>query len=393
MSNTVLEHTVPSEKNIESFLRGEGSLEFKSAFSIDIDNARVVTRQTNDDGEGGEQQFLAIRGVATTAETDDNGVEVVGDALRSMPDDFSRRTTVLFNHDFHMPIGRLIPGESTRFVGGKNTRVVVDPVLIDVDARLQTGQRVVDAIERGTLNKFSFAWSTRDGIVVFTRDFFATATDEELESLGLDPEEDVAGSFRIGSENAPRIRVFSLTAVELSVVSVPADSGAGFGMANFSRNFERAFSRYQKSQGGQIHVPNNFRRDENGEIVVPIVGGGISPGLLSKTVERREEKSPYEGIGTIDRPWDAASARSRLESFDFVFESPMETLDVVDGKLVSNINGLRAATRDFDGNEQVREHLFRLYTEVHGVDPEDVPVALRQCEQNTPKKEVNQERE
>lgn len=436
MPNYGLEHTVPSEEKIEAFLRGEGSLDFRSAFRINTDDAKIVTRQAGD-GSGEERQFLAIRGTATTAETDDNGVEVVPGALRSMPDDFSRRTTVLFNHDVDMPIGRLLAGESTKFVGGRDSRVEVNPVLIDVDVRLQTGQRVVDAIERGTLDKFSFAWSTRDGIVVFTEDFWAKATAKEIADMGLD-EEDVIGSFRIGSDAAPRIRVFSLTAVELSVVSVPADAGAGFGMAGFARNFERAVSRYSRNAGGQIHIPERFQRDENGELAVPIIGGragsrivsakeymshfteeeperapvqevarevaqilvrdyGLSLTTEEKVVEdpQEEVREIYTDLGATERPWDQAAARARTAGLleEVPFAEEYFHYDVIDGRLVSNLLGLRAVVRDLDAqvSEDARTHLFRVYTEVHGVDPEEVPAALRECE--TTPEEVTQERE
>lgn len=445
MPKTALEHTIPSEESIEAFLRGEGDLKFRSAFGIDLDSARLVSRQAG--GSDEEKRFLAIKGVATTAETDDNGVEIIGNALRSLPDDFSRRTTVLFNHDVNMPIGRLIANESTKFIGGRNPRVEVNPVLIDVDAELRTGQRVVDAIERGTLDKFSFAWSTKDGIVVFTKDAFAGATDKELEDLGLDPDEDVRWSFRIGLESAPKIRVFSITGVELSIVSVPADAGAGFGMASFSRNFEKAFARFSKGKGGSsILVPENYKRDEEGEIIIPIVGGAISSrGITRSQLETlssrlsagsdnsetevgvsedrvreivREEvgemvkaseevnapiEHSYDQMGVTDRPWDEDAAGDRYLAWRVAgnttpFTPARHTYDVVDGELVSNVNALRVLASGFseypesEFKAELRKHLFRLYTEVHGVDSEDVPTALKECEINTPEG-VNQERE
>lgn len=409
MADTVLEHAVPSEEKIERFLRGEDSLDFRSTFGIDTSDARYVERQVGD--EEVTKQFLAVRGVATTAKEDDNGVEVVPDALKSMPNDFSRRTTVLFNHNVDMPIGRLVPGESAKFVGGRNARVEVDPVLIDVDVRLQTGQRIVDAIERGTLNRFSFAWSTRDGIVVFGPNFFAGATDDEVEDLGLDPDE-VFSSFRIGIENAPFVRVFSLTAVELSVVSVPADAGAGFGMASFSRNLEAALSRYSRDQGGQVLVPENYRQDASGRIAIPVAGGRIGPqafdydertGTVSdQTIDMGSLRSvvaeivedvldardsvtlanrgnvPFQETPAIDRPWDAGAAINRVEEWakgnddeldlenEDHFDRFMQAFthytgdgtakadfalphhDFVDGELVSNFRGVVAAARRFN---------------------------------------------
>ena len=279
------EFQLPSEEQFEAFLRGESDLEFRSLTDINVDGARYVKRQVGNQ----EVEFLAVKGIATTAAIDDNGVEVTPDALRSLPRDFERRNTLLFNHNPDFPIGTV---GAAKFVNGANgrklqrpARVDVNPVLIDTDARLPTGQRVVDAVEREILSKFSFAWSTRDGIIVFGP--HKGVDKEEIEALGLDAEDSFA--FRIGSDNSPQIRVNSLVGVELSVVSVPADAAAEFG-ARFQRNLNLALDRYVDSRNGII-VPESYQEDSEGRILVPVSGFRA---LDTEEVEEREVETEVE---------------------------------------------------------------------------------------------------
>jgi hypothetical protein len=282
----VNEFQLPSEEQIESFLRGESDLEFRSLTDINVDGARYVTRKIRDE----DVEFLAVKGIATTAAIDDNGVEVTPDALKSLPADFKRRNTLLFNHNPDMPIGTI---GGAKFVNGANgrklsrpARVDVNPVLIDTEARLPTGQRVVTAVERGTLSKFSFAWSTRDGIIVFGP--HKGVDKEEIEALGLDAEESFA--FRIGSDNSPQIRVNSLVGVELSIVSVPADAAAEFG-ARFQRHLDTAIERYADKRNG-IFVPESYQEDPDGRILVPI--SGFRALAASEEPEEREVETEVE---------------------------------------------------------------------------------------------------
>jgi hypothetical protein len=289
----VNEFQLPSEEQVESFLRGESDLEFRSLTDINIDGARYVKRKINNE----EVEFLAVKGIATTAAIDDNGVEVIPDALKSLPADFKRRNTLLFNHNPDFPIGTI--GQA-KFVNGANgrklsrpARVDVNPVLIDTEARLPTGQRVVTAVERGTLSKFSFAWSTRDGIIVFGPR--KSVDDEEIEALGLEAKDSFA--FRIGSDSAPQIRVNSLVGVELSVVSVPADAAAEFG-ARFQRNLDTAIERHMDSRNG-IFVPESYQEDDDGRILVPVSGFRALAAEEAADEEREVETEVEEPEGEV----------------------------------------------------------------------------------------------
>ena len=309
------EFQLPSEDQFESFLRGESDLEFRSLTDINVEGAKYVTRRVGNQ----DVEFLAVKGIATTAAIDDNGVEVIPDALKSLPRDFERRNTLLFNHNPDFPIG-LIGG--AKFVNGANgrklqrpARVDVNPVLIEIEARLPTGMRVVDAVERGILSKFSFAWSTRDGIIVFGPS--KGVEKEEIEALGLDA--DGAFAFRIGTENSPQIRVNSLVGVELSIVSVPADAAAEFG-ARFQRNLNTALARYADRRNG-IVVPESYQEDEDGRILVPISGfralAADDVGLgdeLKREVETAEESETEPEVKTEERNVNEIVVRIQIDS-------------------------------------------------------------------------------
>ncbi len=280
------EFQLPTEEQFEAFLRGEHELEFRSHTDINTDSARYVKREIR----GKEVEFLAVKGVVTTAAIDDNGVEVTPDALRSIPADFQKRNTLLFNHNSEFPIGTI---GATKFVNGANgrklkrpARVDVNPVLIDIEARLPTQQRVVDAVERGTLSKFSFSWATKDGIIVFGPD--KGVDPAEIEALGIDPKE--AWGFRIGLDNAPKIRVNRLVGVELSIVSVPADAAAEFS-ARFQRGLSNALERYADKRNG-IFVPESYQEDSEGRILVPV--SGFRALAANEVVEEREVEAEVE---------------------------------------------------------------------------------------------------
>ncbi len=317
------EFQLPSEDDFEAFLRGESDLEFRSLTDINVDGARYVKRQVGSQ----EVEFLAVKGIATTAAIDENGVEVTPDALKSLPRDFERRSTLLFNHNPDFPIG--VIGKA-KFVNGANgrklqrpARVDVNPVLIDTEAMLPTGMRVVDAVERGILSKFSFAWSTKDGIIVFGPN--KGVDKEEIEALGLDA--DGSFAFRIGTENSPQIRVNSLVGVELSVVSVPADAAAEFG-ARFKRNLNSALARHADSRSG-IVVPESYQEDADGRILVPISGFRAlsgAEGTLEREVETEVEESETElEVLTEERNFNEIIVRVQIDS-DVLAEEIVRTV-------------------------------------------------------------------
>lgn len=318
------EFQLPSEDQFEAFLRGESDLEFRSFTDINVDGARYIKRQVGTQ----EVEFLTVKGVVTTAAIDDNGIEITPDALRSLPADFQRRNTLLFNHNLDFPIG--VIGKA-KFVNGANgrklqrpARVDVNNVLIDTDARLPTGMRVVDAVEREILSKFSFSWSTRDGIIVFGP--HKGVEDEEIEALGLVAKDSFA--FRIGSENSPQIRVNSLVGVELSVVSVPADAAAEFG-ARFQRNLNSALSRYVDSRNG-IMIPESYQEDSEGRILVPISGfralAGAEGTLEEREVETETEESETElEVLTEERHVNEIVVRIQIDS-DVIAENLIRSI-------------------------------------------------------------------
>lgn len=244
-TDTALSGAAFSEERLERFVRGEEDLDFRTPFQIRTD--KLSMRVSDGDSDDAPQQ-LHITGIATTSDTDSNGVTVIPSALRSLPRNFKSRSTLLFNHDFNMPIGRI--GKS-KFVEDGDEAFVEVEAFVNVDARNpQTGMRFADDIENGTLSKFSFAWSTRDGEMIFKK---TKHEDEEEE------DKDVLFRFKFGLDHAPEIIVRKLEAVELSVVSVPADAGAEFAVRNMQRSLSSIAQRFVWDEEKGIMIPKPVR--------------------------------------------------------------------------------------------------------------------------------------
>jgi len=259
-----LSNTFTDEK-IEKFLRGEGELESRTMFNID--ERGWVERKSQEDGS--TSNFLRIKGVATTSAVDDNGVEIVASALRTLPKDFEDRNTVLFNHNTDFPIGKVV---SSRYVNGRSGSPSRVEVIVDIDPEqpATNGQPVGRLIENDIVSKFSFAWSTKRGEIVVEK------TKEEKEE---EKDDNIAYSFKFGSDYAPRILIYALRAVELSTVTVPADADSVFGTAAFSRSLGSYLERHQ----------NEWTRNESG-LVVP-----VQPVRVIRKMEPRIIKRSTEG--------------------------------------------------------------------------------------------------
>lgn len=244
------------DSKIEKFLRGEEELEARTMFSFE--ERGWVERKSSEDGS--TSNFLRIKGIATTSAVDDNGVEVVPSALKTLPKDFEARDTVLFNHNTDFPIGKVVSSRYVNSRGGNPARVEV-VVDIDPEQPATNGQPVGRLIENGIVSKFSFAWSTKKGEIIF----------EKQEEEEEEQPENVAYSWKFGSDYSPKILVYALRAVELSTVTVPADADSIFGTASFSRSIGSYLERHQ----------NEWTRTETG-LVVP-----VQPKRLIKKMEPR----------------------------------------------------------------------------------------------------------
>lgn len=240
--NSLLTGVDFSEEKLEKFVRGEGELDFRTPFSIERDKMDLETREAKD---GKERLFLRVQGVATTSDTDANGVSVIPSALRSLPQDFATRNTLLFNHNSDAPIGVIGPSRYVE-LSKENSHVDVE-AFVSTEARsMQTGRRFVDMIEDGTLSKFSFAWATNDGEVVIRK---------RGEDKSEEEDDDVLFRYSFGLDHMPDIIVRSLTAVELSVVSVPADAAAEFAVRSLRRNLSSVVQRFAWDNDSGLLVP------------------------------------------------------------------------------------------------------------------------------------------
>lgn len=235
-----------SEERLERFARGEEDLDFRTPFMMDRSSLKLTRAGENEDGP----QQLRVRGLATTSDTDSNGVKVIASALKSLPRNFKARSTLLFNHNYNAPIGRI--GRAQYVATDEHTAHVEVEAFVNVDARNQiTGMRFVDDIESGTLSKFSFAWATRDGEILMRKQKKKKASEDE--------DDDILWRYQFGLDHAPEILVRSLEATELSVVSVPADAAAEFAARNLRRSLSSVAQRFAWDKETGMLLPEGSR--------------------------------------------------------------------------------------------------------------------------------------
>lgn len=114
----------------------------------DVVDSRDITfhMQIKGFGDEGDPNTLAVVGYANTNVTDRVGDLVEPDAFRSGLDAYMRNPIVLFNHDIHKPIGKVI--EAVIDDVGLRVKVLIDRTL-------EWGSRVADMVTKGILNAFS----------------------------------------------------------------------------------------------------------------------------------------------------------------------------------------------------------------------------------------------
>lgn len=236
---------------------------FKSANQI---------RSLHDHAEDEEASvFLRIGGVITSAGRDDNGVALTASAIRTLPQDFQARTTLLFNHQQNTAIGRIVNARVVQANGSKPSRVFITADVHRSAVNPETTLTFAEMIRSGLLSKYSFAWSVLRGEVVF---------DFSKGELEIDEDNDLM-IMPIGREFAPEINVFSLRATEASVVSVPAQAGADLTVARqFARSLGAARSDWLETYNG---------------LLVPI--------------------ESLRSVPTVDRPFHAVMALARIQGW------------------------------------------------------------------------------
>lgn len=98
--------------------------------------------------ESSDGQFHIV-GYAATHDFDLHGDVISDKALSESAHDLENNSTVLFNHDDNLPIGRVVK----QSVDAKG--ILIDAILDKTAVIPAIGTRVVDAVKQGILNKFS----------------------------------------------------------------------------------------------------------------------------------------------------------------------------------------------------------------------------------------------
>jgi hypothetical protein len=323
--------------------------------------------QAADDGDGPDI-FLRVQGTITSAGKDDNGVTLFPASLRTLPDDFKQRTTVLFNHARNLPIGRII---ETKVAGGNGSAPTRARITTDIrrDAISDTQVPYANLIQSGVLTKYSMAWVVLRGEIIFD---FSEDRYRELD------DDRVAMSF--GTEFMPEVNVFSLRGLEASVVSVPALAQADIdvGVA-FARSLGVVGQRWSETDAGLL-VPRSERRSVRFQKTRAI----DAPWDVSAAMKRVSVWSASQDTSGAFEQAYCGFRTSQKDGVKRVEEYYLFHHDIRDGELVSNLRGVKAAAAEIEHTQfeseaarsSAKAHLRREFVETHGCDPEDVPDVL-----------------
>lgn len=299
----------------------------ESPVEIYIPISRAIEVRSEHPDKEEEKPKRIIEGIATTASVDLNSVEITPAALQAAEKDLLEFSTVLLNHDFRRPIGKVLESE---FNPSDNT--------LRVKAFIsETENEIWQKVKEGILNKFSISWMSMDFEKVF---------DDE-------------GNFQ-------KVIVHSMKILEVSLVSVPADPNA-----RLTFWVERALK-----NRGLIDSDSVTRRDK----VVPFKKTAAAPKSrpwnASAAVRRLRRWAGGPRKDMID--WDRYSQgfayiRDEGNKFgDFVFPHH----DVLGGRLVSVFRGVVAATVRLpnsnlsdNAKRMVARHLVSEYRVTHKEDP------------------------
>lgn len=336
------------------FLISEANWVAVEDFDDVFGSARLLRDKHDDDHD--DNVFLRIGGTLTSASRDDNGVSILAPALRSIPQDFQDRTTLLFNHNKDTPIGRIVNTRVIRADGVKPARAVIVADVHRLAVNVATRLTFAELIRSRVLSKYSFAWSVIRGEMIFDlSDKGAIKIDEDEETV----------TMPFGSDFAPEINVQALRATETSIVSVPALAAADVTVA---RQFARSLDA----------VRDNWIETLNG-LLIPIES-------LRATATVNRPFVPAFALSRV-RAWAAADGELDLDNdIDFArfaqafagHENDGRSVedwyglhaDVVDGKLVWNKRAVAHCLSELETEQRCadRQRMSRELSIVHGID-------------------------
>lgn len=319
-----------------------------------LTSARMI--RSRDDVENEDDVFLRIGGTVTSAGRDDNGVTLLPTALRSMPKDFTDRTTVLFNHEVSLPIGRIVNTRVVRADGVKPARAVIVADIHRKAMNVPTNMTYAEMIRSGIVNKYSFAWAVLRGEFVFDLSGQGGAVyDEDTETARMP----------FGMDFAPEINVSAMRATEASVVSVPAEASADLTVARqFARSLGAVRDKWVEASTGLLVPVEHLRatktidRPFNPEFALARVKRWAATGdVLDLENENdfarfAQAFAGHENDGRSVEDWYGLHA------------------DVVDGELAWNKRAVAHAMSELESEQRCadRQRMSRELSIVHGIE-------------------------
>jgi HK97 family phage prohead protease len=281
-----------------------------------------------------------IEGVATIATIDDNMIEVTPAALQAAENDLLVRSTILENHNFDRPIGKVLKSKYDAPTKSLKIRGFVS----------ETEDTVWTKVKEGVLDKFSVAWRSLEYEEVF---------DEVLQKQ--------------------KVVVHAMRIFEVSLVSVPALADAGV-----TGWMERALS-----ASGVLPVDLEDRAVPYSDPhVVPFRKAPTAPKgrRWDATSEIRKLRRRAGGPGRGKMDWNKYS-----EGFALVmpkgtnfgdYKFPIRS--VSNGRLLASWRALTAATGRLqnanipaDVKKQLARRFLREYKEIWKVPDDKIPERLK----------------
>lgn len=293
----------------------------------------VLIREVSEGVRAGESEPRRwIEGIATTACLDLNGVEITEAALRASANDLLTFSTILDGHDTGRAVGRVTECYYDDAIKGIRFTGFISSVENDLWTK----------IREGVLNKFSVSWHTMDY--------------EYVEQ----------------PNGESKIVVHSLRLLEVSLVSVPSvpeselTSWVERALRSAGVPFGTIGSEYPPAVQPWRHTP-------------PATVEWDPVGAIQRT--RRFAGGP----GKVDLSWSRYAESFALVSGDgsHFGDYGFPHHDVVDGRVVSVLDGVRAAAEKLEGSDlpdedkhSVAAHLVAEYRNTHGISTQDIPAFL-----------------
>ena len=196
---------------------------------------------------------LVVEGFASTTKLGSDNLIILKSALAAAADDLLTRSTVLLNHDPSQPIGKVVRSELRSLGEDSPDHGIWVQIFLS-----KSRKDIFDFIQDGTLNKFSIRGNIKDSVEEF------------------DP--------TLGGQV---VKVTDLELMEVSVVSVPADSGAEI----TSSAVARSMSIIQRALSREETMPKEKTIEERQEALEKSVGeiNNMVADLVKLETKRQED--------------------------------------------------------------------------------------------------------